>query len=147
MLYLQHYRLHKLLLYHNCCFKVVICVSELAPLLRQYMTDNLHRNSENLRHLVTYLTYCDIPSPSKLASLLEGAFLLMQLKGLVHQNIFNMHETSVARGNIYFLASCGGYVMQYWFFRAMLISLLILGFLMMLLSCTSYVMFHVRTTV
>lgn len=58
-----------------------------------------------------------------------------------------MHETSVVRGNISFLASCGGYVMQYWFFRAMLISLLILGLLMMLLSCTSYVMFHVRMTV
>jgi hypothetical protein len=47
-------------------------------LLRQYMTGNLHQESEHLRQLVTYLTYCDIPSPSKIAPLLEGVWLYMQ---------------------------------------------------------------------
>jgi len=58
--------------YLYCHFTVAVCVSELAPLLRQYMTGTLYRNSEHQRQLVTYLTYYDIPSPSKFAALLEG---------------------------------------------------------------------------
>jgi hypothetical protein len=60
---------------------VAVCVSELAPLLHQYMTGNLYQNSERQRQLVTYLTYYDIPSPSKFAPLLEGMYLYAQYRG------------------------------------------------------------------
>ncbi|XP_069677644.1 anaphase-promoting complex subunit 1 isoform X2 [Periplaneta americana] len=53
--------------------------TELAPALQQYLSANPQRNSTHLRQLVTYLTYCDIPSPAKIAPLLKGDLDLVAL--------------------------------------------------------------------